>query len=134
MAPETDITRAARADGHATAVDDGCITFVPAGTSYRLLLQATGVETGDVRGTIDATALKVHPARGGGRFIEPVDGEPRIVAGHVRALDESNGRMLVRSVVAMWITLPDGADTAALAEGGLVNFHVKSGATFVQDR
>ena len=134
MAPEMDIMRAARARGHATALDDGRIALVPGGTSYRLLLQATGVETGDVRGTIEATALKVHPARAGGRFIEPVDGEPRIVAGHVRAVDEANGRMLVRSVVAMWITLPEDADTAALAEGGLVNFHVKSGATFVPER
>ena len=75
--------------------DDRIELTVP-GTDYRLRLTTSGaIDTPvgkRVRGTVHARALRMHAARGGGRFIEPVVGEPRIVAGTVAAIDEPNHR------------------------------------------
>jgi hypothetical protein len=83
-----------------------------------------------IRGTIEARALKMHPASGGGRFIEPTLGEPRIIAGMVLAVDESNHRVLVDVATPMWLTVAEGQDPRAFAAGGLVNCYLQSGATF----
>ena len=64
-----------------------------------------------MRGVISAEALRVHPAAGGGRFIEPVSGEPRIVAGVVREIRDD--RVLVDVGVPMWLELGDDQDGTA---------------------
>jgi hypothetical protein len=110
------------------------------GTDYRLRL-VPGVPVSQVQvpvgkrvtGTIDAVALRMHPARGGGRFIEPVHGEPRIVAGTVVAVDETNRRVLVDVAVPMWVSWPDGQDTSIFHAGQLVNFYVRSGTRFTPE-
>ena len=83
-----------------------------------------------IRGVIEARALRIHPARGGGRFIEPIWGAPRIVAGKVLQVDQANQRVLVDVSVPMWVTVPEGQDFGVLEEGQLVNFYVQSGVTF----
>lgn len=83
-----------------------------------------------IRGVIEATALRIHTARCGGCFIEPVWGAPRIVAGRVCTVDEAGRRVLVDASVPMWVTAPEGQNLAELHEGQLVNFYVQSGTSF----
>lgn len=83
-----------------------------------------------VRGILEATALRMHPAKGGGRFIEPVWGQPRIVAGTVIDADSDSHRVLVDVAVPMWVTAPPNQDFSIIEHGQLVNFYVESGATF----
>src|SRR5262245_29397375 len=88
--------------------DDLLVLAIP-GTDYRLHLVPT-VPAGEIdasagskiKGQIQAKALRIHPARGGGRFIEPVWGAPRIVAGVVLAIDPANRRVCVDAAVPMW--------------------------------
>jgi hypothetical protein len=117
--------------------DDHVVVSVP-GTDYRLRLtpgegadrlssSATGRR---VRGSIHARALRMHTATGGGRFIEPVDGAPRIVAGRVTAVDEAGDRLLVDVAVPVWVTVHAGQAAADFAVGQLVNCYVESGTAF----
>ena len=69
------------------SIDEESIVLAPSGNSYELSLVPAGrvdAEPGQrVTGRIEAEALKIHPAEGGGNFIEPIAGQPRIVAGRV---------------------------------------------------
>lgn len=108
--------------------EDGTIDVAIPRTAYRIRLDGSGVVGERTEGCIQATALKVHVASGGGRFIQPVNGEPRIVAGHVVALDADGA--VVRSVVPVRICFEDAASAESIAVGDLVNFHVRSGAAW----
>lgn len=119
------------------SIEDGVLVLGIPHTEYRLHLVAAvplrelEAEPGRrIRGTIEAKSLRVHRARGGGRFIEPVWGAPRIVAGTVLAADQARRRVLVDVSVPMWVEVPPGQDFTILREGELVNFYVESGATF----
>lgn len=123
--------------GRVQAVTQGRLVLALPGTAYKLDLVAAVGTAADVpvagkriKGTIEARALRVHTARGGGRFIEPVEGAPRIVAGSVLAVDGPSGRVLVDAVVAMWVSVPAEQDIDAFSPGDLVNFYVESGTTF----
>lgn len=83
-----------------------------------------------VKGTIHAKALRMFAANGGGRFIEPIWGEPRIVAGLVLAVDQPNRRVLVHTGVPMWITLDERQPADMFSEGQLINCYVQSGTQF----
>ncbi|MHC4414516.1 MAG: hypothetical protein ACYS0G_04450 [Planctomycetota bacterium] len=132
-----DVDTQALARGVLTSLTDSVLVLAVPGTEYRLQLVPT-VPAGEistpvgkrVKGTIRATALRMHAAQAGGRFIEPVWGAPRIVAGRAVAVDAENKRVLVDASVPMWVSPPDGQDFSVIREGGLVNFHVESGATF----
>ena len=117
--------------------EDGRLVLTVPHTEYRLQLVPTvpvgevDVEVGKrITGTIHARALRMHRARGGGRFIEPVWGEPRIVAGKVISVDEARRRVLVDVSVPMWVEAPDGQDFDIVRPGELLNFYVESGASF----
>ncbi len=133
----TDLQPKALARGTLASIDDGQLVLAVDHTDYRIQLAMT-VPAGEIdvpvgkriKGVIHATALRMHPARGGGRFIEPVWGAPRIVAGTVVTVDEANRRVLVDAGVPMWVTAPPGQDFSVIGEGELVNFYVESGATF----
>jgi hypothetical protein len=119
------------------SIDDEHITLHLPHTDYRIRLrlgvpreQITTPPGKRIKGTIEADALRIHPARGGGRFIEPIIGEPRIVAGMVISSSEADGRVLVNVAAPMWLRTKDGQDFDVIREGGLVNCHVQSGATF----
>jgi hypothetical protein len=84
-----------------------------------------------VRGVIHGNALRVHPAKGGGRFIEPAWGMPRIVAGKVLSVDEPNRRFVVDLTVPFIVTTMDSQKYEGIIEPGkLVNFYLESGSTF----
>ena len=105
------------------------------GSSYRLKLALNGSSSAistpvgkRIKGTIEARALRVHPARAGGKFVEPVWGEPRIVQGTVKGREHN--RLLVDVSVPMWVTLDERQNPAEFPDGQMVNFYVESGTTF----
>lgn len=83
-----------------------------------------------VKGVIEARALRMHPADGGGIFIEPVIGTPRIVQGRAIAVDQAGNRLLMHLGVPVWVTLHAGQTASDVALDRLLNFYVESGATF----
>jgi len=110
------------------------VVLHPPGNSYEIhLTHAGSVDSSMVGsrivGSAHATALKVHQATGGGAFIEPLQGQPRIVAGRVIKCDE-NGSVLVRSAIPMVIEVEQASDLAKCKPGEFINFHVESGMTF----
>ena len=116
--------------------DDEVVLAIP-GTDYQLHLVPTmspremGLEVGKrARGIIRGRALRIHPAEGGGRFIEPVWGAPRIVAGRVLDVNAELRTVLVDVAVPMWYAVPEEQDWSVLQEGRLVNMYVESGTTF----
>ena len=115
------------------SVDEDCLTLHLPHTSYEIRLHLAGAISAApgtrVRGTVTARAMRVHAAGGGGRFIEPVSGEPRIVAGTVLAVDQAHGRVLIDVAMPMWIEVDEGQDWGVFEVGALVNGYVK-GATF----
>mgnify|MGYP004197772695 CR=1 FL=1 len=58
------------------------LVLAPGDTAYELSLVAAGhvdaVVGQRVSGHMEAVALAIHPATAGGRFIEPIQGQPRI--------------------------------------------------------
>ena len=118
-------------------LSDEHLVFAVPGTEYRLRLAiaADGSKMASqvgkrIKGRIHATALRMHTAQAGGRFVEPVWGAPRIVSGTVRTVDEAKNRLLVDVAVPMWVTMADGQHAPDFAEGRMVNFYVTSGTSF----
>lgn len=121
---------------------DGWIVLGLPGTAYRLRLRPTvpveaittsgGAVGKRIKGTIHAKALRMFKASGGGggQFIEPLDGEPRIVAGRVIHVDQPNRRVLVDMAAPVWMTLADGQATDMFVPGDMVNCYVQSGTLF----
>ena len=115
------------------------LVLAPGDTAYELSLVAAGhvdaVVGQRISGHMEAVALAIHPATAGGRFIEPIQGQPRIVAGRVIEVDQAAGRVLLESVVPMTLSIQSHADMAHCIErcssGEFVNCHVDSGSTFV---
>ena len=113
--------------------DASSVVLNPPGNNYQLHLAlelpVCNVAPGArISGTAHAQALRVHRASGGGAFIEPVAGEPRIVAGRVLA-NKGNGTVLVRSAIPLLVEVSNETDQAACVPGEFVNFHVQSGMT-----
>ncbi|MEM7228219.1 MAG: hypothetical protein AAF432_05310 [Planctomycetota bacterium] len=125
------------ARGILRAVSDDELILAISGTDYQLHLMP-GVPASDittpvgrrVKGMIEGNALRIHPAEGGGKFIEPVYGAPRIVAGTVLHANERQRRALIDVSVPIWVNTERGQDFDVLREGALVNFYVASGMTF----
>lgn len=116
---------------------DGLLVLAVAGTEYRMHLVATTPADGMVtpvgkriKGIIEAEALRMHTAQAGGRFVEPMWGAPRIVQGTVLAVDEQAGRVLLDVSVPMWVTVGDRQSASDFQPGQMVNFYVRSGASF----
>ena len=116
---------------------DEHLVFAVPGTEYRLCLATTADRSKmaahlgkRIRGRIHATALRMHTAQAGGRFVEPVWGAPRIVSGAVLTIDEAKNRLLVDVSVPMWVKVADGQNATDFGEGQMVNFYVTSGTSF----
>jgi hypothetical protein len=116
--------------------DELLVVSIP-GTSYRLHLkptvpaQAIAMSEGKrMRGVVRGKAQRMHAATAGGRFIEPVDGHPRIVQGTVLSIDPTNNRVLVEMVIPAWLDVAPGQKASEFAAGQLVNMYVESGMTF----
>jgi hypothetical protein len=112
--------------------DDRIVLSLP-GTSYRIHLKpASRIATTEgkrITGRIVGRALRLYPAKAGGRFIEPIDGEPRIVQGTILAVDAGANRVLVEMVVPAWLSLDEG-QAQTFAVGQMVNMYVESGMSF----
>lgn len=109
---------------------DVIIVEIP-GSAYCIELTGQAQPGQRLQGRIDAAALKVHIASGGGRFIEPTSGAPRIVAGHVVSTDSDQGTAMIRSVLPVHIRFEQVDRADQISVGDLVNFHVCSGASWV---
>jgi len=118
--------------GRLAASDGATVELAVPGTAYRLVLACSSpledLPGSVVRGCIEASAMKVHHASAGGRFIEPTTGSPRIIAGRVQSVSEDQGTAVVQSVVPITIHPERSEDFASLQPGAMVNFHVRSGA------
>lgn len=137
MSMTTDIHSQDIVRGVLESLSDQKVVISVPGTDYQLHLAPT-VPASEIRvpigkrvkGTIHAKALRMFVTSGGGRFIEPIWGEPRIVAGLVLAVDQANRRVLVHTGVPMWMTLEDRQPADMFKEGQLVNCYVQSGTRF----
>lgn len=116
--------------------DDQVVMSVP-GTSYRLQFRptvpASAIATAEgkrIRGIVRGKAQRMHAAHAGGRFIEPVSGQPRIVQGTVIAVDGGNNRLLIEMVIPAWLDVEPGQKASEFAVGQMVNMYVESGMTF----
>jgi hypothetical protein len=122
------------ARGVVESVDSDRLVLAIPQTDYQLHLVPTSPITTPVgkriKGVIHAKALRLFATQGGGKFIEPVIGEPRIVAGMVLAVDAPNRRVLVDVAVPMWMTLDERQPKLEVSVGELVNCYVASGMTF----
>ncbi len=125
------------AQGVLDELGDEHLVLAVSGTEYRLRLAiaADGSKMAShvgkrIKGRIHATALQMHAAQAGGRFVEPVWGAPRIVSGTVLTVDEAKNRLLVDVAVPMWVTVADEQHATDFAEGQMVNFYVTSGTSF----
>jgi len=132
QAPQQEIAR-----GILESLSDHALVLSAPGTDYQLHLTpsvpASQIATPPgkrIKGTIHARALRMFTAAGGGRFIEPIWGEPRIVAGYVLAVDQPTNRVLVDAAVPMWMTLEPRQSADSFKVGELVNCYVASGTRF----
>ena len=125
------------ARGKLESLEDGRIVLRVPGTEYRLHL-VLDAPSGSIntpvgkriKGTIDARALRLHSFEGGGTFIEPVWGEPRIIAGHVLDHDTTGNRLLLQAAVPIWVELESSQNPTEFPKHQMVTFYVESGTTF----
>lgn len=83
-----------------------------------------------VRGIVRGESLRMYPAHGGGKYIEPVWGHPRIVSGVVLGADPQSRTAIIDAVAIFHLAVPANQNFDVLAPGALVNFYIKSGARF----
>ena len=113
-------------------VQDGLATVAVPGSDYQLQLtvqEGASLGLGSATVLVRGVALKVHPTAGGGQFIEPAIGTPRIICGLLRSVDTSHRRLLVDAVIPMVIDVDETTDLGALEMGRLVTTYVASGMT-----
>jgi hypothetical protein len=117
--------------------DDRIVIALPH-SDYRLHLVPTAPASAittpvgkRIKGEIHAKALRIFKASGGGLFIEPLEGQPRIVAGRVLSVDVAGRRVLVDVATPMWMTLAPDNSPDEFAVGDMVNCYVESGARFI---
>lgn len=119
-----------------SATDEG-VVFLPAGTNYELHLATQNPYKGPIdrpiEGIIRVMGRKIWTVPTGGNFVQPIFGEPRIIQGRVKWLDE---RLLVVQAATMFVVeVPANSQAIDLANGGieagsLVNVTALPGATF----
>ena len=123
---------AAQFESIVKSMDSESVVLHPPGNRYELDFKHGGridsaMIGSRILGTAHAKALRVHQAAGGGAFIEPLQGEPRIVAGRVIKCDEDGCSLGRHSLV---IEVEEASDLDKCKPGEFINFHVESGMTF----
>lgn len=110
-------TELATAKGTVTSVRNGIVTFRPAGTRYELHLSSTWNGTLDkpVKCVIRVNARKVYTVPGGGNFITPIFGPPRIVQGMVRTADQRS--LVLQAGCPIHVELPAAENAIDLDDG-----------------
>ncbi len=104
-------------------------------TSYRMhliVLKRLGREEGKrVKGVIRATARRIDRIGTGGKYVEPVYGPPRRVAGRIVALDAEANTVTVDAGMPMVMKVGAPTQRATdFAVGDFVTMNVMPGATF----
>jgi hypothetical protein len=125
----------ARARGVLLEKTPETIVFNKPGTDYRLhltTLSPINAEPGDrVVGTIRIKAAKrFDVVRTGGRYIEPLYGQPRHIQGDVVAIDASNNTITVNAVMPFVVTLAPTQQASDFEVGQFVGGNVRSDAAF----
>jgi hypothetical protein len=137
--PAVDVSWNATVRGILESANDDSIVIALPHSEYRLSLAPTvpaceieALVGKRIKGTIHAKALRMFKAQGGGggQFIEPLEGAPRIVAGRVMHVDAANRRLLVDVAAPVWMTLVEGDSPDMFAPGDMVNCYVESGTRF----
>lgn len=121
------------ATGVATSIEEGAFTLAIPGTDYRIHLkhEAPVTEGKRTTGVITAQAKRIDKIRGGGAFLEPVDGRPRRAQGRVRAIDKAKQTITVFTGAAPIVFKTDGLQSAEDFEiGEMVTLGVEPGALF----
>lgn len=123
------------ATGHATNITDETFTLAIAGTDYRIHLQTTTRCTTPVgkrtTGVITAQAKRIDKIRGGGAFLEPIDGRPRRAQGRVKAIDKNKRTVTVNTGAAPIVfTTIESQNAEDFEIGEMVTLGVEPGATF----
>jgi len=121
------------ATGVATNLTDGAFTLAIIGTEYRIHLVCTAPLTDGKRteGVITAQAKRIDKIKGGGAFLEPIEGRPRRAQGRVRATDKNAQTITVNTGAAPIVFKTNGAQRAEEFEiGEMVTLGVEPGATF----
>ncbi|MGH7177606.1 MAG: hypothetical protein ACREJC_09520 [Tepidisphaeraceae bacterium] len=107
--------------GQVVARRDAGVAFQPAGTQYEIHLGTARPYDGPigkpVRAIVRGTARKIWTVPSGGNFVTPIVGEPRIVQGRIRALDERCA--VVQAGVIFIVDLPADAAAIDLASGAV---------------
>ena len=105
------------------------------GSAYELQLgcehEISPTANARVQGVVFARGLRFHPASAGGLFVEPSDGEPRMLAGRIVCTDPENALVVLKAPMPILVSMPVGQDWSILTEGAMVNGHVESGAGFL---
>ncbi|MFG0258490.1 MAG: hypothetical protein ACF8GE_11360 [Phycisphaerales bacterium JB043] len=116
------------------ALDDDSITLAIPGTSYRIALRpkhtvkATAGDT--IEGVIACQAMRMDVLKSGGKFLEPIEGRPRRIAGRIVAIDERNNTVTINAGTPFTVT-PHALQKASQFEiDQIVTMGVKDGATF----
>lgn len=119
-----------------SATEDG-VVFQPAGTNYELHLSTENPYKGPidrpVEGIIRVLGRKIWTVPTGGNFVQPIFGEPRIIQGRVKWLDER--LLLVQAATTFVVEVPANSQAIDLASGGIeagsmVNVTALPGAQF----
>jgi hypothetical protein len=125
------------ARGRIKSANGDVVVFQPSGTNYELHLKADAATQAPldkpIECAIHVTARKVWTVPSGGNFVQPIFGEPRIIQGRVKWLDER--RLVVQAGANFLVELPASASALDLANGGievgsLVNVTAAPGAAF----
>jgi len=122
--------------GKVTQVREGLVVFSPTGTRYELHLVCPGYSgpvNKPVSGVIRIKARKIYTVPSGGLFVTPIFGQPTIVQGRVRSLDEKS--MVIHAGGNFVVDLPEDSSALDLVNGGLTVNHLANvvaapGATF----
>lgn len=118
-----------------SATKPGYIVLSVPNTNYRLHLQTdASLDAARVGkrliGRITTQARRVDVVQTGGRYLEPVFGQPRRVQGTVIAIDAANNTVTVNAGVAINCVITDKRQNAAQFEAGqVVSFDVLDGAS-----
>lgn len=121
------------ATGVATNITEGAFTLAINGTEYRILLQCDNAPADGKRteGVITAQAKRIDKIKGGGAFLEPIEGRPRRAQGRVRATDKNAQTVTVNTGAAPIVFKTNGAQRAEEFEiGEMVTLGVEPGAAF----
>ncbi|MCB9838982.1 MAG: hypothetical protein H6813_06545 [Phycisphaeraceae bacterium] len=133
MTTSTQQTNPNIATGVARSLGEGAFTLEIPGSSYRIRLASAARphEGRRCSGVITAQAKRIDKIRGGGAFLEPVEGRPRRAQGRVRAIDKSKQTVTVHTGAAPIVFKTDARQKAEDFEiGEMVTLGVEPGAEF----